>query len=113
MAFLIRTIDFTSSGREIVRDRTHDSAEVTIGRASENDIHLPDLAVEQKHVSCAQLYRHAPMVSEGMFLPGMFSLDVYDGIISKRLHERAKRPIDRMYLVRHGRYWHIDIQHGL
>ncbi len=50
MAFLIRTIDFTSSGREIVRDRTLDQSEVTIGRASENDIHLPDLAVEQRHV---------------------------------------------------------------
>jgi predicted CXXCH cytochrome family protein len=50
MAFLIRTIDFTSSGREIVRDRTLEQAEITIGRASENDIHLPDLAVEQRHV---------------------------------------------------------------
>lgn len=50
MAFLIRTIDFTASGREIVRDRTLEAAEVNIGRAAENDIHLPDLAVEQRHV---------------------------------------------------------------
>ena len=50
MAFLIRTIDITASGRQIVRDRTVDQAELSIGRASENDIHLPDLAVEQRHV---------------------------------------------------------------
>ncbi len=50
MSFLIRTIDFTAAGREITRDRTLDQTEVSIGRASENDIHLPDLAVEQRHV---------------------------------------------------------------
>ncbi len=50
MAFLIRTIDFTAAGREIVRDRTIEQSELTIGRAAENDIHLPDLAVEQRHV---------------------------------------------------------------
>lgn len=49
MAFLIRTIDFTAAGREIVRDRTLEQASLTIGRAAENDIHLPDLAVEQHH----------------------------------------------------------------
>ena len=49
MAFLIRTIDYTSSGREIVRDRTVEQDALTIGRAAENDIHLPDLAVEQNH----------------------------------------------------------------
>jgi predicted CXXCH cytochrome family protein len=50
VAFLIRTIDFTAAGREIVRDRTLDQSAVTIGRAADNDIHLPDLAVEQRHV---------------------------------------------------------------
>ncbi|WP_128891012.1 cytochrome c3 family protein [Erythrobacter sp. HKB08] len=49
MAYLIRTIDFTSAGREIVRDREVDGDTLTIGRASESDIHLPDLAVEQNH----------------------------------------------------------------
>lgn len=49
MAFLIRTIDFTASGREIIRDRQHDGDTLTIGRAAENDLHLPDLAVEQEH----------------------------------------------------------------
>ncbi|MFN4038760.1 MAG: cytochrome c3 family protein [Erythrobacter sp.] len=50
MTFLIRTIDFTAAGREIVRDRVVEQASLTIGRAAENDIHLPDLAVEQRHV---------------------------------------------------------------
>lgn len=49
MTFLIRSIDFTASGREIIRDRTHDGDTLTIGRNAENDLHLPDLAVEQHH----------------------------------------------------------------
>jgi len=50
MAFLIRTIDFTAAGRELVRDRVVEKTSLTIGRAAENDIHLPDLSVEQHHV---------------------------------------------------------------
>ncbi|MCR9180150.1 MAG: cytochrome c3 family protein [Erythrobacteraceae bacterium] len=50
MTFLIRTIDFTAAGREIIRDRVVEQDALTIGRAAENDIHLPDLAVEQRHV---------------------------------------------------------------
>lgn len=51
MSFLIRTIDTTATGREIVRDRTLEQRSLTVGRAAENDIHLPDLAVEQRHIS--------------------------------------------------------------
>ena len=50
MILRIRTIDFTASGREIVRLRDVDTAGLTVGRASENTIHLPDLAVEQQHL---------------------------------------------------------------
>jgi hypothetical protein len=50
MPFRIRTIDLTATGREIVRERELGQAEISIGRAAENDIHLPDLAVEQRHV---------------------------------------------------------------
>lgn len=50
MAFLIRTIDFTAAGREIIRDRVLEQDALTVGRAAENGIHLPDLAVEQRHV---------------------------------------------------------------
>ncbi|HYD23416.1 MAG TPA: cytochrome c3 family protein [Croceibacterium sp.] len=50
MPFRIRTVDVTATGREIVRERELGQAELTIGRAAENDIHLPDLAVEQRHV---------------------------------------------------------------
>ncbi|MGB3379369.1 MAG: cytochrome c3 family protein [Allopontixanthobacter sediminis] len=49
MAFLIRTIDLTADGREIIRDRTVDEDTITVGRGADNDIHLPDLAVEQYH----------------------------------------------------------------
>lgn len=54
MPFLIRTVDFTSSGREIVRERLLEQTSLTIGRATENDIHLADLAVEQRHVRIVQ-----------------------------------------------------------
>ncbi len=54
MTFLIRTIDTTAAGREIVRDRTIAKARLSVGRAAENDIHLPDLAVEQRHISIAR-----------------------------------------------------------
>lgn len=49
MTFLLRTIDLTADGREIVRDKTIESDSLSIGRAAENDLHLPDLAVEQRH----------------------------------------------------------------
>lgn len=55
MAFLIRTIDQTAAGREIVRESELAQDSITIGRASENDIHLPDLAVEQRHVTIETL----------------------------------------------------------
>lgn len=51
MSFLIRTIDYTASGREIVREHINDRDMLSIGRAAENDIHLPDLAVEQQHAT--------------------------------------------------------------
>ena len=55
MAFLIRTIDLTADGREIIRDREVDEATITVGRGADNDIHLPDLAVEQYHARIDQL----------------------------------------------------------
>ncbi len=54
MAFLIRTIDLTADGREIIRDREVAQEALTIGRAAENDIHLGDLAVEQSHARIEQ-----------------------------------------------------------
>lgn len=49
MAFQIRTIDFTATGREIVRERTVYGDTLTIGRATTNDVVISDLAVEQQH----------------------------------------------------------------
>jgi len=49
MAFKLRTIEQTATGREIVRDKDLAGTSVSIGRAAENDVHLPDLAVEANH----------------------------------------------------------------
>ncbi len=50
MTFRIRTVDRTASGREIVRERVLPDDVLVIGRAAENAIHQPDLAVEQQHL---------------------------------------------------------------
>ncbi|MFA6219791.1 MAG: cytochrome c3 family protein [Erythrobacter sp.] len=71
MTFLIRTVDRTATGREIVRDRTATGDTLTIGRATTNDIVLPDLAVEQHHatVSVAERGRlHVKSGSDRTFL---------------------------------------------
>ena len=52
-AFRLRTIDFTADGRQIVRDRDLAAATLTVGRAAENQIHLPDLAVDPRHATIA------------------------------------------------------------
>jgi predicted CXXCH cytochrome family protein len=54
MAFRIRTIDQTAAGREIVRERELAQDSLTIGRAAECDLPLPDLAIEQRHVRLSQ-----------------------------------------------------------
>lgn len=51
MTFLIRTIDQTATGREIVRDREVTGDTLTIGRATTNDVVVADLAVEQHHLT--------------------------------------------------------------
>jgi predicted CXXCH cytochrome family protein len=54
MAFRIRTIDQTAAGREIVRERELAQDSLTVGRAAECDLPLPDLAIEQRHVRLSQ-----------------------------------------------------------
>lgn len=51
MSFILRTIDFTATGREIVREKPIAGAELTIGRATTNSIVLADLSVEQHHAT--------------------------------------------------------------
>ncbi|MGI8944516.1 MAG: cytochrome c3 family protein [Qipengyuania sp.] len=51
MSFLIRTVDYTATGREIIREREVAGSKLTLGRATTNDIVLPDLAVEQHHAT--------------------------------------------------------------
>jgi len=55
MTFRIRTIETTAAGREIVRDRDVPGETITLGRAAESDVHLPDLAVETKHATLADM----------------------------------------------------------
>jgi predicted CXXCH cytochrome family protein len=54
MRFRLRQIELTAEGREIVRERLLDQPVLTIGRASENDVHLPDLAIEPRHATLAE-----------------------------------------------------------
>ena len=51
MAFRIRTVETTAQGRSIVRDRDFAGARITIGRAADNDLHLPDLALDAHHAA--------------------------------------------------------------
>lgn len=51
MTFRLRQVDYTADGRRIARDRMVERDALTIGRAGENDIHLPDLAVEPHHAT--------------------------------------------------------------
>ncbi|GAA5054521.1 cytochrome c3 family protein [Erythrobacter westpacificensis] len=54
MDILIRSIQLTATGREIVREREASGDAITVGRAAENAIALPDLAVEQKHLALTE-----------------------------------------------------------
>ncbi|MBC2664084.1 cytochrome c3 family protein [Novosphingobium flavum] len=55
MTFRLRTVSTTADGRRIVRDKVLDKAALTVGRLAENDIHLPDLAVEPSHARISLL----------------------------------------------------------
>ncbi|NNM75490.1 hypothetical protein HJG53_01020 [Sphingomonas sp. ID1715] len=49
MSFIIRQVSRTADGREIVRPTTVQGLEISVGRLTDNDVHLADLAVEPKH----------------------------------------------------------------
>ena len=49
MSFEVITIARTSEGRPIERRKAVPAREISVGRLSENDVHLADLAVEPKH----------------------------------------------------------------
>lgn len=53
MAFLIRTVTVTAEGREIVRETRVDRDSIGVGRAAENALSLPDLAVSPRHATIA------------------------------------------------------------
>ena len=55
MSFQVRQISLTADGREIVRTATLAKPQLSLGRAAENDIHLPDLALEPDHARIEQV----------------------------------------------------------
>ncbi|SCW87619.1 Cytochrome c3 [Sphingobium faniae] len=55
ISFLIRQISLTADGREIVRAATMEKPQLILGRAAENDIALPDLALEPDHARIEQV----------------------------------------------------------
>jgi len=103
MAFLIRTIDFTAAGREIIRDRTVDQPSLTVGRAAENDIHLPDLAVEQHHVRIDTAADGTLTVAAlGTLGFGLDGRVVNDGVIDPRTGGEIALGAARLAIAREG-----------
>ena len=73
MSFIVRQISRTADGREIIRPRSFPQAQLTVGRGTENDIHLPDLAVTLHHATITQL---APSRAEIVATAGLpFDVD--------------------------------------
>jgi predicted CXXCH cytochrome family protein len=54
MTFIIRQIAYKADGSEIVRDTEAPQTAITIGRNSDNAVHLPDLAVNPAHAKLEQ-----------------------------------------------------------
>lgn len=55
MNFILRQISLTAHGREIIRPTSFAKPQLSLGRASTNDIHLPDLALEPDHARIEQV----------------------------------------------------------
>lgn len=51
MKYIVRQIALKADGSEIVRDTVPDGESITIGRNSDNAVHLPDLAVNPVHAT--------------------------------------------------------------
>lgn len=68
MSFIIRQVARRADGGEIVRTRTAVTAQISVGRGTDCDIQLPDLAV---------MLRHARLVITG---PGRVSVEAIGGV---------------------------------
>jgi predicted CXXCH cytochrome family protein len=55
LSFIVRQISRTADGREIIRPRRFDQPEISVGRGTDSDIHLPDLAVTLHHAAIRQV----------------------------------------------------------
>lgn len=65
MTFRLRTVEFTADGRRIARDRDFDTPRVTIGRSADNDIYLPDLALDLFHATLEETGDHVAVAAVG------------------------------------------------
>ncbi|WP_438730097.1 cytochrome c3 family protein [Parasphingorhabdus sp. DH2-15] len=54
MSFIVRQIAYKADGSEIIRDAGSGETIITIGRNSDNAVHLPDLAVNPAHAQVEQ-----------------------------------------------------------
>ncbi len=86
MTFIVRQISRTADGREIIRPRTFEQAELSIGRNTECDIHLPDLAVTLSHAVIRQIGPSRAEITATAGLP----FDV-DGRSTERAEVDAQR----------------------
>ncbi|WP_156678710.1 cytochrome c3 family protein [Sphingomonas profundi] len=86
MTFIVRQISRTADGREIIRPREFAQAELSIGRNTECDIHLPDLAVTLRHAVIRQLGPSRAEITASAGLP----FDV-DGRSTERAEIDAQR----------------------
>lgn len=86
MTFIVRQISRTADGREIIRPRSFEQAELSIGRNTECDIHLPDLAVTLRHAVIRQTAPSRAEISATAGLP----FDV-DGRSTERAEIDAQR----------------------
>ncbi len=55
MAFIVRQISKRADGGDIIRTRTFEAAEITVGRGTDCDIQLADLGIMLRHARLSQL----------------------------------------------------------
>ncbi len=93
MSFIVRQISRTADGRQIIRPRTLDKVEISVGRDTACDIHLPDLAVT---------LRHAALIARSPARVEMISLSGLPFDVNGRQTERAEIDPSQLSTVRIG-----------
>ena len=84
MSFIVRKVARTADGREIVRAKSYEQSQLTVGRGTECDLHLPDLAVTLHHATIRTVGDGRIQISAAAGLPF-----VVDGLIMDQSLQRA------------------------